>query len=156
MNATNAPNCSELVAAGVTIDSTAILVVTNLGVETGAKFQLFNHPVSFATVVLPTLTGTNTWVNNLAVDGSITLVAPPLVNTAPTNVVASFSSGVLSLSWPADHVGWRLLTQTNNLAGGVSSNTNDWTTVTGSAATNAVNITVDPTKPGGYYRLVYP
>ena len=156
VNATTAPNCSELVAAGVTIDSTAILVVTNLGVETGAKFQLFNHPVSFATVVLPTLTGTNTWVNNLAVDGSITLVAPPLVNTVPTNVVTSFSNGVLSLSWPLDHVGWRLLSQTANLANGVSSNTNDWTTVTGSAATNAVNITVDPTKPGGYYRLVYP
>ena len=156
VNATNAPNCSELVAASITIDSTASLVLTNLGVETGAKFQLFNHAVSFATVVLPTLSGTNTWVNNLAVDGSITLVAPPLVNTTPTNVITSFSNGVLSLSWPLDHVGWRLLSQTANLANGVSSNTNDWTTVTGSAATNAVNITVDPTKPGGYYRLVYP
>ena len=156
VNATNAPNCSELVAASITIDSTASLVLTNLGVETGAKFQLFNHAVSFATVVLPTLSGTNTWVNNLAVDGSITLVAPPLVNTTPTNVITSFSNGVLSLSWPLDHVGWRLLSQTANLANGVSSNTNDWTTVTGSAATNAVNITVDPTKPGGYYRLVFP
>ena len=156
VNATNVPNSSELVAGGFTVDSTASLIVTNLGLETGAKFQLFNHPVSFATVVLPALTGTNLWVNNLAVDGSITLVAPPLVNTAPTNVIASFSNGALSLSWPLDHVGWRLLSQTNNLANGVSSNTNDWTTVTGSAATNTVIITVDPTKPGGYYRLVYP
>ena len=156
VNATNVPNCSKLVAASLTIDSTAILVVTNLGVETGAKFQLFNHPVSFATVVLPTLSGTNTWVNNLAVDGSITLVAPPLVNTTPITMTNSYANGVLTLSWPLDHVGWRLLSQTANLANGVSSNTNDWTTVTGSAATNTVLITVDPTKPGGYYRMVYP
>ena len=68
----------------------------------------------------------------------------------------SYANGVLTLSWPLDHVGWRLLSQTANLANGVSSNTNDWTTVTGSAATNTVLITVDPTKPGGYYRMVYP
>jgi hypothetical protein len=78
------------------------------------------------------------------------------VATNPTNITASVSGGNLNLSWPADHIGWRLLAQTNHLANGISANTNDWGTVSGSAGTNQVNITIDPTKPTEFYRLIYP
>lgn len=87
---------------------------------------------------------------------NLTSVATNSVNTNPTNIVASVSGNVLHLSWPADHTGWRLLVQTNHLASGISSNTNDWTTVSGSTGTNQINITMDPTKKTEFYRLIYP
>jgi hypothetical protein len=49
-----------------------------------------------------------------------------------------------------------LLVQTNHLAAGISANTNDWTTVPGSAGINQTNITMDPTKKTEFYRLTYP
>jgi autotransporter-associated beta strand protein len=87
INATNTLNCGEIVSpATITIDGTATLVVTNLGPQVGATFQLFNKSVAgFASVTLPALTGTNAWVNNLSVDGSIILLAPPLVTGPTTN-----------------------------------------------------------------------
>ena len=86
----------------------------------------------------------------------LTAVPTNSVNTNPTNIVASVSGNVLHLSWPADHTGWRLLVQTNHLAAGISANTNDWTTVPGSAGINQTNITMDPTKKTEFYRLTYP
>ena len=93
--------------------------------------------------------------SNLWIGLNVTAVTPP-VNTTPTNLAVSVSSGQLNLSWPQDHTGWRLLVQTNHLSTGISVNTNDWTTVAGSAATNQVTIPVDATKPTEFYRLVYP
>ncbi len=52
---------------------------------------------------------------------------PPLFNF-------SLSGNNLRFNWPADHAGWRLIVQTNNLASGFSLNPNtDWMTVAGSA-----------------------
>jgi autotransporter-associated beta strand protein len=90
------------------------------------------------------------------ITGSGSLQVAVTVATNPTNIVASVSGNNLNLSWPADHIGWTLLMQTNNLARGISSNTNDWGAVSGSAGTNRVNLTIDPTKPAEFYRLVYP
>jgi hypothetical protein len=78
------------------------------------------------------------------------------VNTNPTNIVFSVTGGNLNLSWPADHIGWRLLVQTNNLASGISLNTSDWETLTGSRITNLESIPVDPAKPAEFYQLIYP
>ena len=83
------------------------------------------------------------------------VVAPP-VATTPPQLTGGLTNGVLTLSWPADHTGWRLLVQTNNLNLGVSTNHLDWGTVAGSAATNTVAIPVNPTTPAEFYRLVYP
>ena len=87
--------------------------------------------------------------------GPFTLIVSS-VNTSPINIVASVSGNNLTLTWPSDHTGWRLLAQTNHLATGISSNTNDWGTVSGSASTNLVTIPIDPTKPTDFYRLIYP
>jgi hypothetical protein len=68
----------------------------------------------------------------------------------------SVSGGSLTLNWPLDHLGYRLLTQTNNLAKGVSANTNDWATVVGSSLTNTFTIPIVKTNLNQYYRLIYP
>jgi len=60
------------------------------------------------------------------------------------------------LNWPLDHLGYRLLTQTNNLAKGVSANTNDWATVVGSSLTNTFTVPIVKTNLNQYYRLIYP
>jgi hypothetical protein len=59
----------------------------------------------------------------------------------------------LTLSWPLDHLGWRLVAQTN--APGVGLTTN-WVTVTGSTSTNRVFIPIDPNVGSVFFRLVHP
>jgi autotransporter-associated beta strand protein len=78
------------------------------------------------------------------------------VNLSPPAITNGVTGGKLSLAWASDHTGWRLLAQTNHLAGGLSSNTNDWGTVAGSSATNQVSVPLNTTNPAEFYRLVYP
>jgi len=76
------------------------------------------------------------------------LVINSAVNTTPTNIVTSVSGNQLTLSWPMNHTGWTLQTQTNTLTG-------TWYDVAGSALTNQVIITFDPTIPPVFYRMKY-
>ncbi len=75
------------------------------------------------------------------------------VNTTPTNIVTSVSGNQLMLSWPADHTGWTLQSQTNNLSTGLAAT---WFNVAGSSSTNGVTFTIDPANPTVFFRLVYP
>jgi autotransporter-associated beta strand protein len=151
-----AAGTNDLITGLTNVSYGGTLVVTNVAgtLTAGNSFQLFSataftNNFSAVTGVLPSGLG-------LSFDPSRGVLSVTSINTNPTNIIAAVTGGNLSLSWPADHTGWRLLIQTNHLAGGLSANTNDWTTVPGSASTNQVNITIDPTKPGEYYRMVYP
>jgi fibronectin-binding autotransporter adhesin len=160
INRDGAPTCDEIVAATNNYGGT--LTVTNLNpgdpLVSGDFFKLFKgaYNGTFAAVNLPALTAGLTWNNTLSVDGTITVATGSSVNTNPTNITAVVSSGMLQLSWPQDHTGWRLLVQTNNLNKGVSGNTNDWATVAGSTTTNMVDITIVKTNLNEYYRMAYP
>ena len=132
------------------------LTVTRLGgaFQAGDSFQLFSSggTGNFAATNLPVISPLK-WNWNPAA-GTLSVVSP--VSTVPTNIVAVVNGSQLNLAWPADHQGWRLLVQTNHLAAGISANTNDWATVSGSVATNQVTLPIDTTKPAEFYRLVYP
>ncbi len=82
--------------------------------------------------------------------GSLLIGAP--VATNPTDISYSIGGGNLTLSWPADHTGWRLEAQTNSLATGLSTN---WFTLSGSAMTNQVFIPIT-TNGSVFFRLAYP
>lgn len=69
------------------------------------------------------------------------------ISTTSTNIVTSFSGNQLTLSWPTDHTGWTLQSETNLMG--------NWQDVTGSAATNRMIISVSPAKPTVFYRLKY-
>jgi hypothetical protein len=97
------------------------------------------------------LSGGLNWVNNLTVDGSISIVQ--VINPDPTNIVAYVSGGTLTLSWPADHTGWELQAQTNALNVGLSTN---WSVVAGSTATNQLMIPVNSANGSVFYRMVLP
>jgi len=146
---------------GGTLNYGGTLVINNVSATpytNNQVLQLFNaanYTGTFTNIVFPGVATYNT--NNLNVNGTVQILTlGQIVATNPTNITASASSGHLNLFWPADHTGWRLLVQTNNLAAGVSPNTNDWTTVAGSAATNQVSIPINPANRNEFYRLVYP
>jgi autotransporter-associated beta strand protein len=143
-----------LVGGALTYGGT--LVVTNLGgtFAGGDAFALFRAGAingSFTSTTLPPLNPGLAW-NTAALAGGLLTV----VQTAPTNLLWTVNGASLSLSWPSDRVGWRLLVQTNNLARGVSADPNDWATVAFSGQTNLVVLPIDPALPQEFYRLVYP
>jgi outer membrane autotransporter protein len=152
INRTNAQTSDRLICLG-DIAANGTLVVTNLGsaLQPGDVFQLFNKPVNgFKMITLPDVTP-NIWSNNLATDGTIRVVAP--VATDPTKITMQISPGALSLSWPADHIGWRLQSQTNAWNAGLGTN---WSDLPGTDATNHFTLPTDFSNGSVFFRLVYP
>ncbi len=76
-----------------------------------------------------------------------------LTATNPPALVYGLTSNLLSLSWPASHVGWRLQVQTNLLNAGLGTN---WSDVSGTAATNGATVSVTPANESIFYRLIFP
>jgi hypothetical protein len=75
------------------------------------------------------------------------------VSQIPTNIVSQIIGNQLQVSWPSDHIGWRLQIQTNNLNGGLGTN---WVDVPNSASTNQIPISISPTNGSVFLRMVYP
>jgi hypothetical protein len=152
--------CGELAGPSFTINSTATLVVTNVGpgLTNGASFTLFNHPVTgFATVTLPATDPTGTtnyiWQNYLAVNGSITLTNGGLVITpaTPPPIKFSLSGNNLTLAWPPPYLGYVLQAQTNSVRTGLS---NNWVNVSGSASVTNMMMPINPANGCVFYRLI--
>jgi len=57
----------------------------------------------------------------------------------------------LQFNWPSDHIGWRLMVNTNSL-----SNPAAWVVVPGSVSTNQMWIPIDQTQINVFFRLIYP
>ena len=136
---------------------TGTLTVTNLGpaLAVGDQFYLFNKAVSGGNTLTIAPPAGVTFSNKLAVNGSIIVLTAPSLN--PPALENNVSGGTnLVLNWPLAYLGYRLLKQTNHLTSGLSSNTNDWGTVPGSASTNQVYIPIIVTNRAEFYRLVYP
>ena len=136
------------------------LVVTNIGpaLVQNQTFQLFPSGVSGFSGVNIATTDANgfvyTWQNNIGTLGSIKVSSVSGgVNTNPTNITFQVSGGNLTLSWPADHKGWTLQSQTNTLSAGLRTN---WSIVTGSSSTNQVTIPISTVNGAVFFRLVYP
>ncbi len=85
-----------------------------------------------------------------------TVTVTELPSQTTPKLTSSVSAGTLNLSWSADHLGYRLLEQTNNLNRGVSTNVNDWRTVAGSTGVTTTNFPIVKTILDEYYHLVYP
>ena len=84
---------------------------------------------------------------------SLQASAAPLPSNQPTNIVAQTGGGQLQLSWPQDHLGWRLQIQTNDLASGLGTN---WFTVPNSTNVMQTNLVINPANGSVFLRLVYP
>jgi polygalacturonase len=84
---------------------------------------------------------------------SLQASAAPLPSSVGTNIFWQVSSGQLQLSWPQDHLGWRLQIQTNDLSKGLGTN---WVTVPNSTNVYQTNVMVNPTNGSVFLRMVYP
>lgn len=131
------------------------LSVTNVSgvISANDSFQLFSAGTTsgaFGATNLPALNPGLAWNFNPT---SGVLSVFQTVATNPTNITYTASGGNLTLSWPADHTGWRLQVQTNAPNTGLGTN---WVDVTGSAATNIVAMPRDISHGSVFYRLIYP
>jgi autotransporter-associated beta strand protein len=151
LNKTGGVKTNDQIAAS-SVNYGGILVVTNITTDAnvlaaGDTFTLFSaatHHGNFTSIVGSAGTGRGFTFTN----GVLSVVTT--VATNPTNITFSVSGSTLTLSWPADHLGWTLQQQTNSLSTGLGTN---WTDVAGSTSINSTNITVDPAKPTVFYRL---
>jgi len=140
-----------------TVNSTGgTLQVNNVGpnLAVGQTFTLFNKPWQSAAGL--TITGAGaTWQNNLAGNGSITVVTytPPVnTNAATANFkVVAGAGNTLTFTWAADHQGWQLYTNSVGLT-----SPGNWFPVAGSSNTTTETITNNLTQPHVFFQLRYP
>src|SRR5208283_126255 len=156
INKSLSPSNDLVAVSGVlTNTGTGVLTISNLGsaLAAGDSFKLFSKPLlnGGALTLSPVTPGPGLlWVNNLAINGTLGVIA---VATNPTNLMASFSNGNLLVSWPADHLGWILQVQTNPVTVGLGTN---WVSLTGSLTANMLVAPIDPSNGSVFYRLKYP
>ena len=75
------------------------------------------------------------------------------VSLAPVTLGCVLSGNQLQFSWPPDHTGWRLQSQTNSANAAIGTN---WANVPNSTSTNALTLPLGTTNASVYFRLVYP
>jgi autotransporter-associated beta strand protein len=136
------------------------LNATNQLIYNGSPVGLLTSGVPSGALTL-TLGGTNVInVKVTAQNGTTTNLYTVNVVEIPSQsqpqLTNSFNGTALTFSWPADHLGYRLLVQTNNLQNGVSGVASDWGTVAGSQTNTTTTITVPTTNLNEFYKLVYP
>ena len=83
--------------------------------------------------------------------GAGSLVVASSIATTPTSITFSQNGNNLNLTWPADHLGW--LVQSNSVNLTVPG---DWFDISGSDAATSYSITLDASKPSVFYRLRKP
>ena len=76
-----------------------------------------------------------------------------IANLTPAKIVYSVSGNQLTLSWSADHTGWRLQGQTNSFGVGLTTN---WSNVPNATSTNQMTFPIGLTNGSVFYRMVYP
>jgi autotransporter-associated beta strand protein len=148
------PSASSQIAGltGATYGGT--LTVNNLGgaLSAGNNFQIF-PAATFSgnfTSIAPAPGAGLAWNFN-PTNGLLSVVTGVALNS--TNISFSVSNNTLKLSWPADHQGWILQTQTNNLSHGLATN---WVDVAGSGSITQTNINIIPSNPTMFFRLRSP
>lgn len=109
----------------------------------GDSFVLFNQPVANGAAL--TITGGGaTWINNLAVDGSITVAT---VTAEPPTLNVTQAGNSLQFSWTQG--GYKLQAQTNSLNVGLN---NNWADYPG-GGTSPVSVPVNPANGAVFFRL---
>jgi autotransporter-associated beta strand protein len=142
-------------ASTITYGGTLRVVTLAGAITAGNTFKMFsasNYVGTFASL-LPTTPGAGLgWnTNTLATDGTLRVIAT--VNTNRTNITFTISGNQLTLSWPADHTGWRLQAQTNPPGVGLRTN---WADYPGSTTVNSITTTISRTNGSVFYRMIYP
>jgi autotransporter-associated beta strand protein len=166
VNRTNAQTADKLVVLGV-LTNGGTLTVNNTGdpLQAGDSFTLFSatsYSGSFAVTNLPSLAPGLVWnTSQLAVNGTITVGAIPVITSGPTNVtlecpgsitynVSATGSGILSYSWTTNSVvagtGTSLTLNNLHVQAPIAVSVTV-SSIYGSATSNATVTVVDTTAP---------
>jgi hypothetical protein len=145
-------------------------VLTNgitAGDATGTvNFKTNNTPLSVNTVAAGVANSAGTTINppytvTAIYSGDVTYLGSTgtlTVNgtgpSGPATITNHVAGNTLTLTWPAGQ-GWRLVGQTNNLSTGLKPGSGAWFTVPG-GVDGSNSITLNPTNPTVFYRLVSP
>jgi hypothetical protein len=151
LNRINQPANAQLAATSGIIAGGGTLTITNIGPgpKAGDISPLLNQSVSgFAVLNLPPSPAGNIWLNKIATDGTLRVVA-----TTPVTLAVQTVGACLSFSWRADHVGWKLEMQTDVLNSGLGTN---WTEVPGSDTNDQIAAPIIPVSGAVFFRLVSP
>ncbi|PYJ03616.1 MAG: hypothetical protein DME25_11775, partial [Verrucomicrobia bacterium] len=152
LNAASGTNDSVRGLTSVTYGGTLTLSNLSGTITASNAFKLFsaNTYIGAFAALSPASPGSGlAWnTNTLGTDGTLRVLS-----TAPVGITTTTSAHLLTLSWPADHTGWRLQSQTNSLSVGLSTN---WFDVPNSTATNQIGLAIAPGVGSVFYRLVYP
>jgi hypothetical protein len=149
-----------LVTGITTANYGGTLVITNTTSDStplaaGDTFTIFSasaHSGNFASIAGSPGSGLAFSFN--PANGVLSVVTGTASN--PTNITFSVSGSTLSLSWPADHLGWILQSQTNAITVGIATNATTWYDWPGSASVTATNIPIIPANPTVFFRLRHP
>jgi len=158
VNTSVSPSNDLIVVTGTLTNSgTGTVSLSNLGpaLVAGDSFTLFSKPLANGGAMLltttPALTSGLVLSNRLALDGSVLVVSSGTLPSTPTNVTYSVSGNTLGIGWPLSYTGWLLQSNSVGITG-----TSSWFVVPGSAATNSMSFTINPTNRNVFYRLRHP
>jgi autotransporter-associated beta strand protein len=151
------PATAPVSAGSFTASGTVNLGVNGNGFAV-AQFPLISYTGSIGGSGFPALNlaslpaGVSGYLSNNTATASVDLVitsAPPAINPYPTNILVGLSGNQVTLSWPSNHIGWLL--QSNSV--GLTS-TGAWVTVIGSDSTNQFIFTLNPAKTNVFFRML--
>jgi autotransporter-associated beta strand protein len=134
------------------------LVVNNQSgaLTTSDSFKLFDatsYSGAFASITPGPGAGLAWDPSTLATDGTLRIKAGATVDTTPFKMTYSVIGGnTLLINWPASHIGWTLLAQTN--ATGIGLGTN-WFAVPGSTTVSQMSFPFGMANGSVFYRMVY-
>jgi alpha-L-arabinofuranosidase len=116
-----------------------------VNIVTNASLTFTNTGLANGTLYYFVVSATNSFgesTNSTQVSARPTSSASVAVNTTNT-------AGQLQISWPADHTGWQLQSQTNDLG-------TNWVNVPASMQTNQMTVPLNSTNGSVFFRLVRP
>jgi len=150
LDTTSAAVSGKTVTLAQTSGSGTPTISTTQGTTDGSGHATFT--VKSTTAAADVFTATDT-TDSVTVTQTATVTFTAAGPPSPVQITNSISGNMLNLTWPSGQ-GWRLVSQTNSLSGGLNE-TGTWTTV-GGASDGSYSVTLDPTQPSVYYELVYP
>lgn len=154
INFTLGSNAATIVVRSNLVLSGTINLIAGPGFTNGL-YTLFTYGngLGWASPGLGVTPGGNfSYAFNTNTPGQVKVSVQPSVSLTPVSLNIQTSPDQLNLSWPADHIGWHLLIQTNS-TGGPGTN---WQALLGTDLTNQFFLPIDPTQRSVFLRLTYP
>ncbi len=143
----NLPNNSVAYAGNLVVSNVGVALIAG---DTFTNFTTLGHSGSFAGITGSPL---NPGLGYSFTNGVLSVVTLSSIATNPTNLTSVVSGTTLTLSWPSDHLGWFLQTQTNSRSIGLTVPTNTWYDIAGSDTVTNTVITLDKVSPTVFFRL---